>query len=418
MGAIKKIFLLTATALFINNINIQLKYENKKTELFNNLEEKDYFEIYAADKYAQIIPANSLKRDLNISDLVLKLIPGETAYIDNPEIDLTPTITKTIYGKTLRLEKQVLLHNPSEQNEYVLIKKDQDGQLVFHINNSAVFNGPFVAYKENNKIRVSCAYELGDVVPLKVKLMDKNEESIIFVSKNNQPAYFISENMKYKKLNGEDIIEMLKSYDNAYGDYFNTSPKTMVCTDQLTLPFLTSGIDLEQIIEKHKISGNEYKHRNINVILKLLDIYNVKNKYIHYFHNGDKKKIYAAEGYSALNPESFGINSFKAGQGIIFTRYYNDGPLKGQEQRTNVHVGVISEVNDGKIIKVSMVTSRAEKPPYDKKIMSTTDVDFYHWYENLRREYVGSDETPHTLTYRVLAIIDLPEIINHFKNVL
>lgn len=410
----KKTLLITTALLLINSTSLKKDTKIDRLEYLNYIR-NTFIESYVYER--KKVEANSKHTSVrNIDDVILTLLPGASVSINSRDLDLTSTITKSVNGTKIVLEKKILLYNPTIEKESVVLQKSEEG-ITFYIDNVVLFNGPFMAYKNNNHIEIKSFYDLRDVVPIRVALKNKKEDYIEFVSKDNYPPYYISKKLSEEKITNEDIVKILSSYNNLYGDYFNISHKTLVCTDQLVLPFLTAGVDFSDIIFKEKIPGNEYKHRNITTILKLLEKYDIKKSYVHYFHKGDKAKIFYSEGYDALKPESFGIDSFKVGQGIIFTRFYLNGPLKGKEQRSNVHAGVISEVKNGKISKVAMVTSRSRKPPYTNEIMATSDVDFYHWYENLRREYTGSDETPYTLTYRVLAIVDLPEIINYFKKI-
>ncbi|GIU69327.1 MAG: hypothetical protein KatS3mg002_0563 [Candidatus Woesearchaeota archaeon] len=230
--------------------------------------------------------------------------------------------------------------------------------------------------------------------------------------KRQHAPYFILDRFRNKKITGRDIVEILSYYNNMYGDYFNTSPKTSVCSDQIILPILTSGIDLEKLMKE--IPGNEYKIRNISSFLNFLDKNKIKN--INYFHNKDHKKIFYSEGYDKVIPENFGLEKFEEGQAVIFNRYFLEGPFKGKEQRTNVHIGVISKVEYNKIKYLSMVTSRSSEIPYNTRIMATLETNFQYWYDGLRREYTGSDETKFALTYRTLAILDMTKIINDLKD--
>lgn len=362
-------------------------------------------------------PAYSYNKLISIIGQTIAIEPFETIFLENSGLDTATTRTKTINGKIIELPKSLGILNPTANTEYVEVSDDGRGKPLFNIENVAILNGSFVAYSTKKDVEVRCAYGLSDVIPISITSDKfKDSDTIRFVQDSNSPPYFISSKLREKKeITGNDIFEVMKSYENMLGDYFNTSPKTLVCTDQLILPMLAAGINIESLMTKYRIPGNSYKHRNINSLLSLLDAMGVAEQNVHNFMDGDKKKIFDSEGYDLIIPENFGLEKFEEGMGVIFTRYYLTGPNKGKEQRTNVHLGMISEVKGNKITKVAMVTSRSSKPPYTNNIMSSLDNDFKYWYDGLRSEYIGSDETSEALTYRVKFILDVPKIATSLK---
>lgn len=341
--------------------------------------------------------------------------PKSLLNIQNSLTDFSPTkVTSITYPNLgpIEFQKFAYILNETNNPSKVSIFVDENKILNVETDFSKIRNGPFLAYPNNGKINVKSFYGKFDVIPMKFssKSSEDNEE-IEFVNEKNYPPYFVSKRLTKKdSLTSEDAVWILDSYKNLYGDYFKVNHKSLVCTDAAMLLIKTSGINLEKELLKNKISGNEYIQRNISSLMGLTE----KNgRNLNTFHKGNLEKILNEGEYGNLNPHNFGIKSFSPGQVIIFSRFYNSGPLKGRIQKKFVHLSVISKTDGKKIIETSSVSSQTTKPPYDKNIMLGF-TDFEDWYIG-RSDYRGSDETNESLTYRIYGVVDWVDVINKIK---
>ncbi len=381
-------------------------------KFYNKINWNDQQGIFAADLIHQTTslvgekiimhPYNYLK--LNISGV---------------DFDFTPTETKTIYNDNLILHKQLNIFNPSLNTDTVFIGKDSLGIVTFTLKYSQVTDGPFTVSPDGKRLIVSSHYNGMDVIPIKV-IYRKTYiplDMVEFKWENDYPPYYVSQYYKNRNIiTNEDIIDILNSYSNLSGDYFNENPKQLVCTDAVTLVIKTVGIDYPGLLQKYHITGNEYLQRYSLVLYRLLKKLDLTRNFIHYFMDGDVKKIYKYGRYKNLVAQNFGIDKLEPGQVMFYDRYFNSGPKTGKVQRFGIHSGLITDVIHGKIAKAAMVTSRSRKAPYDTLIMLDSDLNFPAWF-GYRQHYLGSDETHEDLRYLVYAIMDFKSVLQKLRRI-
>ncbi len=379
---------------------------------YNKISWNDQQGVFAADL---IHPATSLIGE--------KIIMYPYNYlrlnISGIDFDLTPTETKTIYNNDLTLDKQLNIFNGSQNIDTVSVGRDSAGIVSFTVSYSQITNGPFTAVPQNERLIVNSHYNGMDVIPLKIiyKIKKVPQDIVEFRWEPDYPPYYISQYYKNRNIiSNRDIVEILNSYSNLGGDYFNQNPKELVCTDAVTLVIKTVGIDYPGLLKKYKITGNKYLQRNSGIMYLLLKKLGLVDDFIHYFMNGDRSKIYKYGRYRNLTAENFGIEKLEAGQVMFYDRYFNSGPQAGKIQRFDIHSALISEVTDDKISKAAMVTSRSRIPPYDSLIMLDSRVNFPAWF-GYRQHYRGSDETKEDLRYLVYAVMDFPSIIQKLRGI-
>ncbi|MEM4152999.1 MAG: hypothetical protein QXK80_02710 [Candidatus Pacearchaeota archaeon] len=326
-------------------------------------------------------------------------------------INLKPEKVRALNGKKITLEKKLeFLHEKWQEKGSVVFEMIQD-TLTTTMENLALINGPFTIKSYLNKTEIHSNY--GDFVPIPMKIITPHD-TIEIINERNYPPYFISYKLKNKKeINGKDILEIIKAYENQKGDYFNVNDKHLVCSDIISHVIKTLGIDYKKLLKENKLTYEGYFQRNIPSLINLIEKREL-NHLVHYFLDNDDKKIFELESWENLKPENFNLESFKVGQLIVFTRYFASGPNKGKCQKRLAHVGIISESEKDIIKRVAMVTS-VGKPPYTDNIKMYLGHDFKAWYES-RLVYTGSDETKDTLTYRIRKIIEFPELVTELKN--
>ncbi len=316
------ILLLPFSSKRIEKKELSIPDNHNPDKFYNKISWNDQQGIFAADLIHQSTSLIGEKIIMNPYNYLKFNISG----ID---FDFTPTETKTIYNDNLILHKQLNIFNPSQNTDTVFIGKDSLGIVTFTVNRSQVTDGPFTVFADGKRLIVSTHYNGMDVIPIKViyKKANTSLDMVEFKWENNYPPYYVSQYYKNRNIiTNEDIVDILSSYSNLSGDYFNENAKRLVCTDAVTLVIKTIGIDYPGLLKKYHISGNEYLQRNSAVLYLLLKKLNLTDDFIHYFMRGDRKKIYEYGRYKNLTAENFGINKLEPGQVMFYDRYFNSGP--------------------------------------------------------------------------------------------
>jgi hypothetical protein len=337
--------------------------------------------------------------------------------ISGIDFNFTPTEIKTIYNKYFQFKKQLNIFNPSQNIDTISITKDSSGIINFNLRYSQITDGPFSVFPGREKLDVRSHYSMMDVIPIKIIYSKQNVhiDEVEIKWEPDYPPYYISQYYRNKNfITRKDIIDILNSYSNLNGDYFDQNAKQLVCTDAVILIIKTIGVDYAGLLNKYNIKGNEYLQRNADVMYLLLKKLNLIDDFVHYFMGGDRNKIYNFGRYKNLTAENFGIAKLEPGQVMFYDRYFNSGPKTGEVQRFGIHSALITEVVNGKIAKAGMVTSRSHKPPFDTLIMLNSDVNFPAWF-GYRQHYLGSDETHEDLRYLVYAIMDFKSVLQRLR---
>lgn len=219
-----------------HRINID-ESEPSPVKYYNKISWNDQQGIFAADlinestslvgKKIIMYPHNYLK--LNISGV---------------DFDYTPTEVKSIYNENLTFSKQLILFNSSQNTDTVFISRDSSGIVTFKLTYSQVTNGPFTVFPEGKRLVVRSHYNHMDVIPLKV-IYNKFTiplDMVEFKWEKDYPPYYVSQYyINRNRITNKDIIDILNSYSNLSGDYFNENTKQLVCTDAVTLIIKTIG---------------------------------------------------------------------------------------------------------------------------------------------------------------------------------
>lgn len=397
-------------------INFLKKSDKRKPPV---VESVDPFFFRKKEKIEYFLPYNlkDINKNNSLEGTLIGVEPGKKVLLEGNDFDFEKENSKTIFGKEKSFEKYLELKNNTKLHDWVKVDKDSFGRAVFNTSYTDIRDGPFVTSSNEGNLFVRSLYGNFDVIPSKIYL-EKNgvkEDSLEIINEEFYPPYYISSRLKEKKeLTSLDLLEVIGSYHNMEGDYFNSNHKELVCTDVATLLIKSVGLDYEKMIDRNKIPGNDFKQRNIGIFRTVLEKEGY-NKYVHYFKEGDKGKILREGVYENLTAENFGIDAIKPGQIMFLTRFYNTGKDKGKVQNWDAHLAAVTEVNNGLITKAAMVSSDSRKPPYDQNIRYRTDVDFKKWYE-YRQDYMGSNETNESLRYRLYVLVEMDKILNEMKN--
>lgn len=419
-----KLMFLTGTLSLIQFPNTKLS-NSDISKFFKNIDKRQKPTIESidllikTDKQVKDYLPYTLRPISEFEPLIGNLIgalPETKILLQGSDVNLEPSKIKSIFGNILTFDKSLLAYNSTKMHDWLKIESDKNNNPIIYTSRTNIRNGPFEIYIENDGLFVRSNYGNWDVIPGKVILQKKsiNIDSLEIVKEPFYPVHYVSSRLKSKeKIEGLDLLEIIGSYHNLKGDYFDYNHKNLVCIDIATLPIKTLGFDYKKMIEDAKIPGNEYKQRKISVFRTLLDKLNY-SKHTHYFMNKNLNELEKFGTYENITAKNFGINELTPGQIIMFTRIYNSGPFKGKIQKLDVHFAIISEVNNNLITKAAMISSTSTKPPYTEHMMLQTEIDFKKWYE-YRQDYRGSDETSESLKYRITGIIDFVSVINEMK---
>ena len=410
----KKILLTSLAVLLFANPNLELD-KFAKIEDFSPTSEKKG-SLWVSQFSSEYLSKFNLSENFNLEknkEITLIIPPKTLIDLDSKCLNLNSTILESVtypFEAPTEFKKFAYIFNSSNKESRTTIKYDSNSVLNIKTDFSEVRNGPFLISIENENLKVRSFYNTSDVIPMKVS---SSKDEVEFKNEQNYPPYFVSKRLKEKDfISIGDAKWIMDAYENLYGDYFKVNYKGLVCTDAATLILKTTGIDLENELDRKSIGGNSYRQKNVSTIKSY--VRSLDPEKVHLFKGGDLEKVLKFGSYYDLTPENFGMEKFSPGQILLMTRFFNSGPKKGKIQSEDIHFGVVYDTKDGKITESSMVTSHTSEPPYNTEIQLST-IDFEDWYKK-RSNYTGSDETTESLTYRIYGVMDWIEAINQVKS--